>query len=557
MGPKRIAKGRIAYMKPAQHQAKAAHPAEALAAGAGLVRMKWSRADAFWVAAFALAVFATQIGHLAEETALDENTHCLMAAHVLDGHLPYLQFLDNKPPGIFFLLAGAMALFGEHLLVVRLVGDLSLLASCVAVFAIARRWSGRTSAGLAALLLVAVHATKHGFPTLPGIPAAAMIMAALWLLLAHRSRPPAALLAGLLLSLAVLTRTNLAVAAALLGGWLLAACFRPSLGVRPLAFAGFAMGGLLPPMALVLLYVGGGEDALVRLRIVLIDLPWFYANQSSYAQSAYANALNFLANNERWPLSFLPFTGALAVGVAASLGIGWRRRRDERALRELAWLALVGVALSVVATATRSPSRYYLLQLFPIMAVFCAHGLEWMRSQARLRLLPLLLAAIALGSALAQTLPAAVRLVGDPGYLDSRWVARKAAAALAPNLGPKDSVQAFEHPLIHWHLRTMPVSPILHIRNLSHRAVMSPLAASGLVAANELQRILDLRPTYLVLGAGLGDRPVSYLRDAEAQALGSLLADHYRLFYDQGADAQRVRIYRRKDLANNSLDEAG
>ena len=515
--------------------------------------MKWSRADALWVAALAAAVFATQMGYWAESDNLhsDENVYTLMAAHVLDGNLPYIQFFELKPPMTFFLLAGAMALFGEHFLIVRLVGDLSLLTSCIAVFAIARLWSSRTSAGLAALLLVAVHANKHGFQTLPGISATAMIMAALYLLAAHRDRLPAALLAGLLLSLAVLTRTNLGVAAVVLGAWLLAACFRPALGVRPQTVGCFAAGGLLPLVALVLLY--WGADALVSLRIALIDVPWNYANQNSYADTAYINALNFLHYSRRWKASFLPFTGLLLVGVAATLGGRWRQRNgDERALRELAWLALVGFALSILAVATKGPSPYYMLQLFPIMAVFCALGLEWMRSQARLRLLPFALVAIALGGALTATLPSAVRVVGDPGYLASRWVSKNAAAILAPHLRPSDTIHTFKHSLIHWHLGTWPVTPILH-GGLDQRSVMRPLAALGVVAADEMQRILDLRPTYLVLGAqGSHGRLIGILPDAKEEALGRLLADHYRLFYDQGAGVGRVRIYQRRDLTLES-----
>ena len=517
----------------------------------GAAGVKWSRTDALWVVAFAAAIFATKIGQLAEERNTNDNIFTLMAAHVLDGHLPFIHFFDVKPPMIYWLLAGAMALFGEHFFVVRLVGYLSLLASCIVVFAIARLWSSRTSAGLAALLLVAVHANWHAFGTLPGIPGAAMIMAALWLLAAHRDRLPAALLAGLLLSLAVLTRTNLGVAAVVLGAWLLAACFRPALGVRPQAVGCFAAGGLLPLVALVLLY--WEADALVSLRIAMIDVPWNYANQNSYVRSASANAWHFHHFNYRYPFSFLPFTGLLLVGVAATLGGRWRQRqRNERALRELAWLALVGFALSIVAIAAEQPARYYLLQLFPIMAVFCALGLEWMRSQARLRLLPFALVAVAVGGALAETLPRTFRLVGDPGYLASRWVSKSAAAALAPNLHPNDTIYAFDHSLIHWYSGTWPVTPILH-PGMARQSVMRPLAALGVVAEDELQRVLDLRPTYLVLGAkGSDDHPVRSVPPAKAKVVGRVVADHYRLFYDQGTDVARIRIYRSRDAALES-----
>ena len=70
---------------------------------------------------FALLILATQLGSLVEEVIdWDESTFILMAADVLRGNLPYLNLFDNKPPVMFFALAGALAAFGESLVTVRL-----------------------------------------------------------------------------------------------------------------------------------------------------------------------------------------------------------------------------------------------------------------------------------------------------------------------------------------------------------------------------------------------------------------------------------------------------
>ena len=228
--------------------------------------------------AFVLIVGVTQIGSLQREVIdWDESTFILMAANVLDGHLPYIELYDNKPPILFFMLAGVMAVFGESLLVVRLFGDVCILASCVAVFAIARRWTDPISAGLGTLTFIAISATYFfGQHTSSELPATAMLMTALWLLLTRRDRLWAVVAAALLMSLATLTRSNLGVAAGAFAVWLLVAHFRPSFGAHRWAFAAFVGAGAIPPSLLVLLY--WAADALLELRVSLIDIPFAYAS---------------------------------------------------------------------------------------------------------------------------------------------------------------------------------------------------------------------------------------------------------------------------------------
>jgi len=48
----------------------------------------------------------------------------VMAQGILRGYLPYIEAFDNKPPSLFFALAGTMALFGQSLALTRLLGDL-------------------------------------------------------------------------------------------------------------------------------------------------------------------------------------------------------------------------------------------------------------------------------------------------------------------------------------------------------------------------------------------------------------------------------------------------
>ena len=532
--------------------------------GANLSKRTVPTLETAWLLAFALAVGATQVGSLEREFFSDESTFTVVAAQLLDGNLPYVKFFDIKPPMIFLLLAGAMAAFGESLFVVLALGDLCLLMSCIAVFAIARRRTDLASAGLGALLLVAVHATEYAFETRTELPAMAMLMAALWLLLARREHWWAIAAAGLLLSLAVLTRSNLAIVAAALFAWLLAAAWRPSLGAHRWAAVLFAGAGLLPVAGLVLLY--WSANGLSALRLANVEAALAYSGQNGLLQALLTHGRIFLHEALATPLLLLPFLATLAIGMAACLrnGRGSRPKASappapgqaaqteapthegaaRRAELELLWLACAATFLSVLATG--EVWRHYWLQLYPLGAVFCAYGIAWLRSKAHLRWVGCLLPAAAMVGALAQTAPSAFRLAAAPGHLTERHSIKAAAQAIEAERRPGETIYAFSRQLIYWYLDMAPVSAIVHPSNLAKKRLLRPLAEAGYVAEDELGRILNLRPTYLVTvvqPTGRGPIPI-YLHGEQAEAFSSLLRDHYRVFHDDGAEPKALRVYK-------------
>ena len=116
---------------------------------------------------FLLLSVATQTGNLSYEVIdWDESTFIIMASDILQGHLPYLNLYDNKTPGIFFILALVMWLFGETLLVVRLFGDIAVLIAAGATYLICRRSANPVESALAVLAMIAVTATAAFQPTL-------------------------------------------------------------------------------------------------------------------------------------------------------------------------------------------------------------------------------------------------------------------------------------------------------------------------------------------------------------------------------------------------------
>ena len=506
--------------------------------------------NTFWVLVFVLTVGVTQIGSLEREVIdWDESVFILIAANVLDGHLPYVELFDNKPPMIFFMLAGVMAVFGESLLVVRLFGDVCILASCVAVFAIARRWTDPISAGLGTLTVIAVSsADSFGQHTSSELPATALLMTALWLLLARRDRLWAVACAGLLVSLATLTRSNLGVAAVALAGWLLVAHVRPSCGAHRWAFAAFVGAGAVPPGLLVLLY--WAADALFELRVSIIDTPLAYAGNQFSVLEALAEHPNRWAMATQLDLYLIVTYTVLTVGVMTWVSIRALRERVWGGARSgasdgLLWVTFAAVLLSIMMGG--AAYLHYWLQLFPIYGVFCARALGWAHSRIALRRLGSALVLVCVASALWNTVPSAARLIVDPDHLSKSHYIRHAARVIAADRQPGDTVWALYDLPILWYLNEKPISKMPSpLALLRKNAITKPLVRSGYLAPDELQRIMDTRPTYLV---GVENTLFSHfmrgaLRDPtlrkDVEALITFINDHYSVFYG----SMLLRVYK-------------
>ncbi|MFM5884526.1 MAG: hypothetical protein ACKOQ3_04225 [Novosphingobium sp.] len=226
----------------------------------------------------ALFVLATQFVSVGREVIdPDESTFILMGADVAKGHLPFVEQFDLKPPMIFLAIGAVLAVFGKSIAAVRLLGDAMLLGTAMLTFCFARRLTGAWSALGGALLYVAFASLDLGQPTYSELPALLLGMGALLVLAAPPVTLRKAALAGLLLSLAVLSRTNLYQLPVVFGLLLLVAALRKCGQVHPRAWLAFGLGGLVPVAAMVLVYGLAGQLAVLKL--AMIDVPLAYAQQ--------------------------------------------------------------------------------------------------------------------------------------------------------------------------------------------------------------------------------------------------------------------------------------
>jgi Dolichyl-phosphate-mannose-protein mannosyltransferase len=192
----------------------------------------------------------------------DESTLIIMGQGLLDGFLPYDRIWDSKPPLAFVAFAGAIKLLGKTVAALRFGGYLCVVLTSYLVYrACYAMAQDKLSAFMAALVAAAMMSLLE--PALmTELRCVVPLSAALLLLFSDRREPPRIFLVGVLIGIAVMIRTNLAVLALVVGAFVIA---RPPPGpparwlTRGLAYAS---GLLLIVVVTTIPYVVSGRFQL-------------------------------------------------------------------------------------------------------------------------------------------------------------------------------------------------------------------------------------------------------------------------------------------------------
>ncbi|MET1756328.1 glycosyltransferase family 39 protein [Novosphingobium sp. RD2P27] len=485
------------------------------------------------LAALALATLLFRLGSLwTEQIDWDEWSFVLMGADVAQGHLPFVHQFDLKPPLVFFLFGATIAVFGKSLIAIRLLGAFCILASAACVYLTARRSAGHWPALAGAMLCAALASAPFGLATSSELPAIALLSAAVWRLSGWPLGNRDAAFSGILVALAVLTRTNLAVMALALGTMLLASARMPRSNNTRTAWLSFGLAGLVPPLLLVLVYASAGQ--LETLRLAMIDVPLAYSGQLSALEVAQQHATQLYYTAQSAPLLYAPPV-LLAFGGGA-LAVGQLIQPSSDANR---WLAIVlfvvigAVACSLLIGGAAYP--HYWLQLVPFVGLFAALGVAGLVQAGKTaRWFAVAAASLPLAAALATSLPQT-----SASYTSPRPIAQ-AAAHIRHTAGPAPTVWAMHKHLIHWYLDAPQLSRAsVHPDNLARRAIIDTLAADGYVGHDEVARLMSLRPEFVITDArGKG---IAWVRE-DGKDVDRWLTAHYR----NDAQFGDVLVYRRR-----------
>lgn len=481
----------------------------------------------------AIATILLRLGTLwTEQIDWDEWSFILMGADVAHGHLPFVHQFDLKPPLVFFLFGATIALFGKSLVAIRLLGAVCVLAAASFVYLTGRRLTGTWPALAGALLTATLASAPFGLATSSELPAIAFLAAATWRLARWPLGARDAALGGLLISLAVLNRTNLAMVAVVVGALLLLASLLARDGVSRMAWLAYGAAGLMPPAALVLAYAAAGE--LATLKLAMIDVPLAYSGQLGIAEVARQHMTQFYYTALAAPLLYAPV--ALLAGAGLAIAIAALIRRDDPA-RSWSIIVLVSITGAVVGSLLIGGAAYphYWLQLMPFAGLFSAFGVAGLvRLAPAMRTVVVGLSVLPIASGLVTSLPNVVT-----SYTASHPIER-AADYIRATGGSKPAVWALHKHLVLWYLDAPQLSRAgVHPDNLARRAIIDTLAAHGYVGHDEVARIMALRPRFVVTDAG--GKGLAWVR-ADGKPVDPWLAANYRL----DAKFGDVLVYRRR-----------
>ena len=482
------------------------------------------------LAILALATILLRIGSWwTEQLDWDEWSFILMGADVAHGHLPFVHQFDLKPPLIFFLFGATIALFGKSLLAIRLLGAACLFAAASFVFLTGRRLAAPWPALGGALLFCALASASFGLPTSSELPAVAFLSAAVWRLTTFPLRERDAAIAGVLVALAVLTRTNLALVAMIVGVTLLIAGWLPRIHVGRWAWLAFAAAGLIPPLLLVGAYAATGE--LATLKLAMIDVPLAYSGQLGILQVAREHVTQFYYTAQAAPLLYGPMTLLVLAGLGAAL---FSYRRDPA--KHWPVTLVIAVALAVAGSLLIGGAAYphYWLQLFPFAGLFGTVALAALhRLHAKAGYLGAALVALPLANGFTASLPQVTASYA------SAHPAQQAAAYIRATGGARPQVWALHKHLVLWYLDAPQLSRAgVHPDNLARRAIIDTLAAHGYVGPDEVARLMALRPRFVVTDAS--GKGLAWVR-TDGKPADAWLATNYR----QDAQYGDVLVYRR------------
>ena len=139
----------------------------------------------------------------------DESTFILMGQSWVEGHLPYTELWDLKPPITFLVFAGIIYVFGKSFIAIRLLGTLLVALTAFFTYKIGQEAHSKKIGIWAAFSTVVLLSL---FGSLQGVMSEhicmAFFMAGFYLLLKSK-KPHYLFLSGLLMGMAVMTKMNI------------------------------------------------------------------------------------------------------------------------------------------------------------------------------------------------------------------------------------------------------------------------------------------------------------------------------------------------------------
>ena len=296
---------------------------------------------------FAVSLFVRLPFFFRDYIDRDESTFILMAQSWVDGHLPYTELWDLKPPITFLFFACIIYIFGKSFLVIRLVGTLIVAITAFYTYKISLTATTKKVSFWAAIGCVALQSM---FGSLQGVMSEHICMVffipALYILIKKTNAFWYAL-AGFLMGLSIMTKLNLAYVVLVLGIYIF------FIHVKKRAYGEGALKSALFGIGVITVIF------LTFLPYYLNNYPEIWWKSVILASLEYAGARRY----SFWKMAptFLP--------IIAFLVFTWRKKLIpfDNPKIQLLLVAIIGVLVSFIKGGRIN--SHYLIQLYPLLII--------------------------------------------------------------------------------------------------------------------------------------------------------------------------------------------
>ncbi|WP_313790199.1 glycosyltransferase family 39 protein [Muricauda sp. TY007] len=277
----------------------------------------------------------------------DESTFILMGQSWVNGHLPYTQLWDLKPPITFLYFAIIIKLFGKSFFAIRLFGSVMVAITALFTYGIAIKITTKKVAFWTAIFCLFFQSL---FGSLQGVMSEHIctffFVAALYILV-HKTDAKWFFTSGLLLGLSVMTKLNMAYPVFCLGLYFLWEGFyenHPWKNIKNLVFMG--AGFFVTISCTAIPYYLQGDTQIWWKSIV--EAPLAYSEGKFHS-----------------PWKTLPYVGTIAI----LLGSGYYFKLIDWKSKKLQLLTVVVVGILISYIQAGKVNGHYLIQLYPFILI--------------------------------------------------------------------------------------------------------------------------------------------------------------------------------------------
>ncbi|WP_411029064.1 ArnT family glycosyltransferase [Spongiimicrobium sp. 3-5] len=277
----------------------------------------------------------------------DESTFILMGQSWIDGHLPYTELWDLKPPIVFLFFAGIIYTFGKSFFAIRLVGTLIVAITAFFTYKVGEQVGSKKIgfwAGICCVMLLSMFGSLQG--VMSEHICMVFFMPGLYLILKHGSWYWY-LLAGILMGLSLMTKLNMAYPVLFLGLFIIYIWY---------------MKRTLPKGILNFLLYGTG----VLLVIALTIIPYYLNDQTSlWWKSVILAPIEYTGARRYSVLGLAP----ICILLIGAFLFAWKKKLLDFGNIDIQLLTATAIEVVFSFLKGGRVNGHYLIQLFPVLIV--------------------------------------------------------------------------------------------------------------------------------------------------------------------------------------------